>query len=154
MPKQPHIKTICLPVEDSQQIDNLDADSRVLTIAGWGFTEYKKNMSDVLMKATVPYLPQPACIAAYTNKMKIYSSIRVRIRDTHMCAGGVGRVDTCRGDSGSALTGFADLGDKPRIFLHGVVSMGVDCSIGEAFPGVYTRVSKFIGWILDNMKDD
>ena len=39
-----------------------------------------------------------------------------------------------------------------RMFQQGVVSFGIDCGKSGAAPGVYTRVSKFMCWILDNME--
>lgn len=146
-----HIETICLPVEESQNIDKLGEADKVLTIAGWGYTEYEKKMSDVLMKAEVPYLNHSLCVAEYGRKVEKHSSLRIRIKDNQMCAGGAGRIDTCKGDSGSALMGIAEMNEKHRIFQHGIVSLGVDCSIREPFPGVFTRVSNYINWILDNM---
>jgi secreted trypsin-like serine protease len=54
------------------------------------------------------------------------------------------------------MTGLAQLQiDKPnkRNFLHGIISYGVKCTSTdrETFPGVYTRVSSYLEWILDNM---
>lgn len=150
-----HIKTICLPVDESQQIDNLQDDDKILTVAGWGHTEKSRTLSDVLLKANVPYLPNEQCSKKY--KRVLYSSgntvKEIVVRDIHMCAGGKGGNDSCSGDSGSALMGFADLNDKPRVFQHGIVSFGIDCQLHISHPGIYTRVSKFVGWILDNISE-
>jgi secreted trypsin-like serine protease len=58
-----------------------------------------------------------------------------------------------KGDSGSGLIGnvLDKTKNKDLFFQHGIVSIGVDCSRSEPFPGIYTRVSKYIKWILDNM---
>lgn len=40
-----------------------------------------------------------------------------------------------------------------RMFQYGVVSAGIDCSMQEPFPGLYTRVSRHMTWILDNLSD-
>lgn len=146
-----HIRTICLPVDESQQIDNVDPKDKYLTIAGWGFTEFVERMSDVLIKANVSYLPQDGCSTKYEEFNKLYPKLRVNILDSQMCAGGNERVDTCNGDSGTPIVGLANLGRKSRMFAQGIVSYGVKCSIKKPFPGVYTRVSKYIKWILDNI---
>lgn len=149
--KKRHIRTICLPVEESQNIDKLAEDVKMLIIAGWGYSEYEKKMSDVLMKADVPYLNQSMCVAEYDRKMKKHSLLRIRINDNQMCAGGAGHIDTCKGDSGSALMGFAEMDEHFKLFQHGIVSLGVDCSIREPFPGVFTRVANYMNWILENI---
>jgi secreted trypsin-like serine protease len=61
---------------------------------------------------------------------------------------------SCRGDSGGPLQGFAkNARDRDRFFQHGIVSYGVDCSYNIALPGRYTKVSKFLDWILDKIKE-
>lgn len=71
-----------------------------------------------------------------------------------MCAGGVEDKDSCGGDSGGPLmnTGRVRSG-KLAIIQQGIVSYGPKrCGIGT-YPGVYTRVSHFMNWILDNISD-
>lgn len=64
-----------------------------------------------------------------------------------------GKVDACRGDSGSAIQSFQSIGGKQKMVQYGVVSYGVaTCGIEENYPGIYTKVSKYLGWILDNMQ--
>lgn len=150
-----HIRTICLPVEEDQQIDNLEDDDKMLTVAGWGHTEHSRTFSDVLLKTFVPYLPNAKCSKKF--KKVIYGSgdkkKAIVIHDIHMCAGGSGRNDSCNGDSGASLIGFATLKNKSRMFQHGIVSFGIDCQLHISHPAVYTRVSKFMGWILDNISE-
>lgn len=149
-----NINTICLPVEEKQQIENVDEDGVVLTIAGWGYTEYSERMNDVLMKAKLSFLPQEMCVAHYTEQKRKYPNLsNINIHETQMCASSSEKVDTCRGDSGTGLIGLAETAsNKSRMFQHGIVSIGVQCSIKIPFPGIYTRVSKYITWILDNME--
>ena len=82
---------------------------------------------------------------------------RDRIFSGHLCAGGVdGGADSCKGDSGGGLyvkkntTDFGELESSPYLMV-GVVSFGsFECGIGV--PGVYTRVSKFVDWIKNNIR--
>jgi secreted trypsin-like serine protease len=38
--------------------------------------------------------------------------------------------------------------------IYGLVSYGVKtCGMLEGYPGVYTKISKYIEWILDNMSE-
>lgn len=87
--------TICLPVETSQRVENIEEQYQNLTIAGWGSTEdIRSANSDVLMHAFIMYLPQDLCIARYIEKKKVHRLIKFNIHDTQMCAGGDGKVDT------------------------------------------------------------
>ena len=38
-----------------------------------------------------------------------------------------------------------DNGGGKMMYLHGIVSYGASC--GSAFPGIYTKVNKYLGWI-------
>lgn len=145
-----HIRTICLPVNESQQID-LKADNQTLIVAGWGQTDTSLVMQDELLKTSVPYLPNEQCNEKYAS-LKIANPIK--ISDNQMCAGGSDQRDSCNGDSGAPLIGFADLDDVSRMFQYGIVSFGKKCETQTVFPAVYTRISKYLGWILDNITED
>lgn len=90
-----NIKTVCLPTKEFQQIDSLNSELKRLTVAGWGITEDNTDsMSDVLMSATLPYLPQESCVNEYEEKKKDHRLIKINIHETQMCAGGVDRTDS------------------------------------------------------------
>ncbi|GBN11455.1 Clotting factor B [Araneus ventricosus] len=81
------------------------------------------------------------------------------ITNDFICAGlEDGSKDACQSDSGGPLmyknTDFdfpVGVGTERRV-LVGIVSFGFRC--GEpGFPGVYTRVSSYMPWILRHMKD-
>lgn len=58
--------------------------------------------------------------------------------------------DSCKGDSGSSLESLGLVGNETRKVQYGIVSFGTEC--GRPEPGVYTKVSSYIQWILDNMR--
>ena len=60
-----------------------------------------------------------------------------------VCASALGK-DSCQGDSGGPLM-FGDRGGR-KARLVGIVSFGVGCA-RPGYPGAYTRVSCFLGWI-------
>merc|ERR1719341_1867637 len=62
------------------------------------------------------------------------------------------RKDSCRGDSGGGLFVQKSKKDKNTPwYLVGIVSFG-SRNCGNGRPGIYTRVTSFIPWIVNNLK--
>ncbi|CAH2085620.1 unnamed protein product [Euphydryas editha] len=132
------IRPVCLP-KDAQ---NLYAGSQA-TVSGWGATAETGKWSCTLQEAQLPVLSNEECQNTKYNKTKI--------KDVMMCAGypETAHKDACTGDSGGPLI---KENDDHAYDLIGVVSWGYGCArIG--FPGVYTRVTKYLDWIRDNTED-
>jgi secreted trypsin-like serine protease len=108
------------------------------TVAGWGLLEEDGTASERLMKVTVPVLENTVCGVNY-------SGTGVEITKNMLCAGRTGK-DSCQGDSG----GPGMISDTARDIdrLAGVVSFGIGCA-RPGFPGVYTRVARFLGFIAE-----
>lgn len=107
-------------------------------ITGWGVTEtgYSTNR---LRGASVDVLADPTDPDC--------GDYGVRYKPASMlCAGiALGGVDTCQGDSGGPLA----INDGEDWFLAGITSWGDGCAEAN-FPGLYTRVTSYLGWILQN----
>eukprot|EP01024_Parvocaulis_polyphysoides_P015245 TRINITY_DN16616_c0_g3_i1.p1 TRINITY_DN16616_c0_g3~~TRINITY_DN16616_c0_g3_i1.p1 ORF type:complete len:575 (+),score=65.30 TRINITY_DN16616_c0_g3_i1:107-1831(+) len=72
-------------------------------------------------------------------------------------------VDACIGDSGSPLLladGAEELnvegGQPGKDIIYGIVSWGPDmtCSSVKGYPGVYTRVSRYVPWIREKLAQE
>lgn len=59
-----------------------------------------------------------------------------------------GGKDACQGDSGSPMMKIDPITGQSRVI--GIVSAGIGCALPK-LPGLYTRVSAFIPWIMQFM---
>ncbi|ODM92938.1 Transmembrane protease serine 11D [Orchesella cincta] len=137
------IKPICLPFEDGYGVwDALPKDGETAYLGGWGYG--LKNMAaqiEEMDQAAVTIWPKDNCTHSYRGDRA------KKITPKHICAYGKAERDACRGDNGGPLMALMT---RQRIFFQiGIVSYGPRCGYGV--PGVYTRVSEYLSWILDTM---
>ncbi|XP_058138105.1 transmembrane protease serine 9 [Dasypus novemcinctus] len=128
------VQPVCLPLA----IHAFPVGRRCM-ISGWGDTrEGNATKPDTLQKASVGIMDQKACSALYNFSLT----------DRMVCAGfPEGKVDSCQGDSGGPLA----CEESPGVFyLAGIVSWGIGCAQARR-PGVYARVTRLQGWILQTM---
>ncbi|CRK88611.1 CLUMA_CG002345, isoform A [Clunio marinus] len=141
---QRNIRPICLPFTRELQ----ELPGRFVVI-GWGRTEDSFN-SNILQKASLPLYERDKCLRKFST---LPLKKRIIFIDGQFCAGGEGRVDACRGDSGSSLQAIGTVNNRPRMVQYGIVSYGTTkCGIEVGFPGVYTKTSEYLNFLLDNMQ--
>lgn len=117
------------------QEPELAGDGVLATVTGWGVRRDGQQPSQ-MQASDMPVISPEACRnSAYSDS---------EITDQMICAGFVeGGVDACGGDSGGPLVVRDRIGGYR---LAGLTSWGNDCAL-EGFPGVYTRVSKYVDWV-------
>ncbi|KAG5871729.1 hypothetical protein JTB14_008727 [Gonioctena quinquepunctata] len=122
---------ICLP--DSGR----DYVNETVIVAGWGQLYFSGPLSEVLLQVSVPVWPHEKCVSSFVQ----------RITDDNICAAGYeGGKDSCLGDSGGPLIYQLENGRWTTI---GIVSWGIGCGNRNS-PGIYTKVSNYLPWIIKN----
>ena len=115
---------------------SINLDRAAAVVSGWGTLWSGGQQSSVLQKVTVTTQSNYEC-----NRW-----LPGLITDSMLCAAGPGR-DACQGDSGGPLV---TVEDGTHYSLVGVVSWGIGCAEPNN-PGVYSRVTHQLDWILRNM---
>ncbi|XP_075870298.1 anionic trypsin-like [Nelusetta ayraudi] len=118
------VEPVSLPEADSPPLAELTR----CTVSGWGVTWLNSySLSPVLRSVDVNIFPN--CWYYYY----------FRITQNMICAGSLqGGKDSCQGDSGGPLVCNGK--------FEGIVSWGIGCAYAY-YPGVYTKVKNYIGWI-------
>ncbi|XP_034194790.2 trypsin-1 [Osmia lignaria lignaria] len=129
------MRPVCLP-ERAKTFAGTDG-----IVTGWGAIEESGPISQTLQEVVVPILTNTECRATkYPAR---------RITDNMLCAGyKEGQKDSCQGDSGGPL--HVVINNIHSIV--GVVSWGEGCA-KPGYPGVYSRVNRYITWIEQNTED-
>ncbi|XP_069668898.1 venom serine protease-like [Periplaneta americana] len=122
----------CLPF----RFPNINVGA-VVTVLGWGTTEQAGPKSDVLLQTKLYIIPLKNCTDTFGSK----------VTSNQICTFNAG-TDACQADSGGPGLW---LGPGDRLQLAIVISYGKGCAF--KYPGVNTRVSAYIDWILDATPD-
>ncbi|KOB66881.1 Uncharacterized protein OBRU01_15058, partial [Operophtera brumata] len=121
---------------------NFSSDGKFGEVAGWGLTEIKYN-SPVLLKVSLPIIHNEECQQKYNGTLI----------GGQICAGGEAGKDSCSKDSGGPLTYPGQVASgKVRTVQRGIVSVGPKFCGQAGMPAIYTRVSHYMEWILDNIR--
>ncbi|KAJ3647422.1 hypothetical protein Zmor_005586 [Zophobas morio] len=134
-----YVNPICLPYGPLLTREYTGTTAQV---AGWGLNEHQM-ISPILLHVRIPFVPLAHC-----NRILRHFATT---GPGQLCAGGQNGYDSCGGDSGGPLMAPQAIDGPPRFYIIGIVSFGsVNC--GSAVPAVYTDVSKYVVWILDNVE--
>ncbi|XP_072402812.1 uncharacterized protein l(2)k05911 [Diabrotica undecimpunctata] len=127
------VRSVCLPTSST------DPTGKTGTVIGWGSLRESGPQPAVLQEVNIPIWNNLNC------KSKYGPAAPGGIVEHMLCAGEANR-DSCSGDSGGPLM----INDGKWVQV-GIVSWGIGCGKGQ-YPGVYTRVEKFLPWIQKNLK--
>lgn len=107
----------------------------------------KPKASTILQTVKLPIVDIKRCLKVYKVLLP-----DVDIDDRQLCVGGDIGKDSCGGDSGGPMMKVhtAENSD-PLYYLLGIVSFGVKHCGQSGEPGIYTAMSKYLEWILDNL---
>lgn len=117
---------------------------QIATVSGWGDLSFGGSKPDHLQSVEIPIVDNAVAAAQYDPLLEPFD-----ITDNMLAAGndGTGGQDACQGDSGGPLVVQDNNG---RDILAGIVSFGNGCA-DPNFMGIYTRVSRYCGWIAENI---
>lgn len=124
----------CLP-DPEEDFSGMDG-----VVSGWGNLRSGGRSPNVLHKVTLPVMKDWYCTLKWKWAFR---------RDTMLCARPLLGKDSCQGDSGGPYVVEVDGHFK----LAGVVSFGNGCA-KLGWPGVYTRVSSYVPWIMNIISSD
>ncbi|KAB0801690.1 hypothetical protein PPYR_03881 [Photinus pyralis] len=130
---------------------NFEIPVKKAVAAGWGKVGFTDGGSDDLLKVTLEFFTHAECNRTY--RANIGMRLRKGIDDSSQVCTGHHELsrDTCQGDSGGPLLIInSDPNVRCMYSIVGITSFGRGCgAIG--IPGVYTRVSNYVGWIEQNV---
>ncbi|PRD34304.1 UNVERIFIED_CONTAM: Proclotting enzyme [Trichonephila clavipes] len=139
VPFHDDVSPVCLPFDS---LYNYNLTGKTSYVTGFGTTAFNGPSSDVLMEVSFDIQSQELCRKAYERELNITQE--------YLCAGMMdGSKDSCQGDSGGPLVA---VGKGNKYYLVGVVSFGKLCA-QPGYPGVYTRVTKYLDWLRTNLAD-
>jgi len=132
------IRPVCLPTHD-MKTDGLRA-----TVTGWGRDENKK-LKSKLQEHEASIITNSKCSAQWVKK-KAPSNF---IQPSMLCMD-ASQGDSCNGDSGGPLVTLDR--NRQKWIQVGLVSFGSGSCKDRELAGVYTRLSKYLTWINEQIQ--
>jgi len=131
-----HVRPACLPTQ--KDVDYYAEKEAV--VSGWGLDKYGGSLSEVLKETSLFVMEHQKCVDT------VLGDHHPGILCAHLDGSG-----SCQGDSGGP---FVFEFEEGRMILLGVVSYGEpNCSNGPGTRSVFTRVTEYLDWIHEVVKD-
>lgn len=164
VPLSDGIAPACLPYDDLKLANQTPGavDNQTAWVLGFGQTSYNGRTSDQLRQADLRIVQHTKCKRAFSHLVKLtpeYVCASSQFDDDE-ATDGLGAKsnsntsklkDSCQGDSGGPLMMQAPNSRASKWYIYGVVSFGYRCA-SAGFPGVYTRVNRYLTWIESHIE--
>ena len=145
---KPNAIPICLP----RPYESFNGQTGFAT--GWGdlFDEdsYGRSNPKILREVQLSIISSESCQSILRSSKIVRSKVgggKIMVPNNNMCAGWRNEVrGVCDGDSGGPLVVKSNYDDRYR--LAGITSGGI--SPCGSLPGIFTKVSQFTSWIIQN----
>lgn len=134
-----NVRPVCMPIGSA-----VNMSKKKVTITGWGATELGPR-SQELLQVQLSLVDTDECAKIYKKKTQIWYK--------QICAGGKRGMDSCSGDSGGPLQTPEIYEGNVKYIQYGIVSFGPNNCGTEGAPGVYTRITYYMDWILNTIRD-
>ncbi|XP_031619828.1 melanization protease 1 [Contarinia nasturtii] len=144
------VSPLCLPLGPYEATDK-NLDQKMAIVAGWGVSTPLLGgaVNPMLQYIRLPIVNTQSCANSYAS-YSANSRIPIIISESQLCAQGTTNHDACQGDSGGPL--MREDSQTGRYILLGLVSFGPRTCGVAAFPGVYSRTSAHLDWILNTIQ--
>lgn len=156
----------CLPHNDAKlaQPNPGAVDKQSAWVLGFGQTTYNGRTSNQLKEAELQIVPHERCKKAFDHLVKLsreyVCASSEAAGDDEQPKGADDEAqskkkvsDSCQGDSGGPLMMQPPDTKSGPWHIYGIVSFGYRCA-SAGFPGVYTRVNRYLDWIDSQMASD
>ncbi|GJQ80558.1 hypothetical protein Trydic_g19962 [Trypoxylus dichotomus] len=134
------ISVVCLPISPMEKSNKIDK----YTSIGWGITERGLD-NHVLQKILSERIDNSACSETYGRIG--------RSPEKEFCLRHIEDADACIEDPGGPVMGYITTNGILRTIQYGIVSVRPStCRNTAAYPTMYTDVTQYVGWVLDNLR--
>ncbi|XP_036325000.1 uncharacterized protein LOC118738183 [Rhagoletis pomonella] len=144
---------ICLPPNLSASVRDQLIGSPGIALGWTADIEGNDTSSPRVRYLSLPIVNTTECAITYATFSENFNDPIV-ITPSQLCAQGGPMNDVCRGDSGGPFMDEGSSGlinSSGRHSLLGIVAFGpTKCGMSN-IPGVYTRVSSYLGWIIESI---
>ena len=143
--KDPKKQPIYLPTKKLLENNIYDGKKDEFVIIGFGKENLYNELSMKLKKSRIQSIP----IEETNYSKKDITENMFTAGDMNDPLNKNDNEDSCGGDSGGPLFKDYEFNGQYIYVLLGITSWGYGCAI-ENFPGVYTKCSQYIPWVIEN----